>query len=652
MNLSHDDELVDEDEIRAALKPWRLDSKTFASNVSRRIESTANEGRNELHDAVTKKSELHESDWLRIAASFVPIHLLGRNVGTNITPISFAAISLGNKLFVILAFPFLCFLMVGLTILGMKRIQAAQKEQFIADFDIEQAHQATKQWWRRYGWIATLVFLSTLAAPILGWTTPLMIALVCSGFAAVSVVRTLAKQNLVERNLIGGLSVVSLCSLGQVSLTLTNHTTQILDPNLLSGVLFAGAIVISCWVRPLAWTRLGDLPALVKHDRESMMVWLVFQVTLLAGMAYILSSVVPLLSITFVVAIAAYAFYSLRFQIHWDSSKTKVAIQSMILVTLLVVFTQSYWRGVSVSDIRKHVESFDGNHSGTWDDWADAAKWLNDLGGFEHRVSLEHFQKYLERNPQMRTFTLSAVARSGLLNEGELRLFTDGKPNTVDLTDPIYANLPIIILESDYFRIAAISQNLTDTEREVLILRLMVNWRQLSSNPFDYGRLNKALRLTELLNRLDEKTSLDQRRSDVYRWLVSRQVTKRSPFRICGGFTVAEQLRESDRRATLSAISLMENYGVPREINLPQLRAYLRPNFVYDFQVYDYVPKKIAIDKLNKLPGLPQPTLTDYLQSEILLWLSILLVLLLAYATWSSPMRHDHQTKVTRPIAV
>jgi len=83
----------------------------------------------------------------------------------------------------------------------------------------------------------------------------------------------------------------------------------------------------------------------------------------------------------------------------------------------------------------------------------------------------------------------------------------------------------------------------------------------------------------------------------------------------------------------------MQTYGVPIELNVAELRSYLRPNFVYDFQPYDYVPKTIAKEKLNQISGIQPLTVFDYLQSELPLGLSILLVLLLSYATISSPVR-------------
>jgi hypothetical protein len=81
---------------------------------------------------------------------------------------------------------------------------------------------------------------------------------------------------------------------------------------------------------------------------------------------------------------------------------------------------------------------------------------------------------------------------------------------------------------------------------------------------------------------------------------------------------------------------------MPSALDLPMLRSYLRLNFLYDITAYDYVPKKVARDKLNHLSDAPSLTAMDYLGTDLPLWLSILLVLLLGYATLSSPVRRSN----------
>ncbi|MEI7460248.1 MAG: hypothetical protein WCK15_12630 [Pirellula sp.] len=73
----------------------------------------------------------------------------------------------------------------------------------------------------------------------------------------------------------------------------------------------------------------------------------------------------------------------------------------------------------------------------------------------------------------------------------------------------------------------------------------------------------------------------------------------------------------------------MATHGMPSALDLPMLRSYLRPNFFYDITAYDYVPKMFAMDKTNHLSAARPLTALDYLGTDLPLWLSILLVLLL-----------------------
>lgn len=640
MNQLNNMDLIDENEIRAALKPLRPDVAAFSSGVHRRLEMAANRLNEAQLPWMIDNSKSEQSDWLRIAASFAPIHLLSRNVESNIAPISFAAVSLGKKLVIVLAFPFLCFFMVGLTAIGILKIRAAQKGQIPSDIDTEQARRATSQWWIRYGWIAAVIFITTLVAPFLGWTTPLMIALVCSGFAAVSFVRALAKENLVERSLIGGMCVAGLGLLGQLSQTFSSHSAQVLDPNLVTGFLFAGAFMIASFVRPLAWDRPTDKYGLGKWTRVGLIAFLMINVCGLTYLAWALESYIVLIGIAIVVTAIAFVFANRRFR----PSITRLPIVGGLLISglIMAVSTQSYWRGVTASSIRTYVESFDGSQLGLWDDWTDAAKWLDETGErFDKQLVAQHFQQELDGNPQTHDWMLTAAVRSSLLSGAEMGSYSDIPADRKRLVDQQYIEQPIENLKGDYYRIAAIAvdQELSAADKDVLTHRLMVNWNQLASSDFDYDRLKSALLVTELINRLDGNVQLKQRTSDVHRWLLSNQITEPSPFRSGGGFYITQQAPDSDRRATLAAISLMETYGVPPALDLMQLRSYLRPNFLYDITAFDYVPKMIAREKLNHLSDARPLTAMGYLGTDLPLWLSILLVLLLGYATLSSPVR-------------
>ncbi len=592
MNQPNENYLIDENEIRTALKQWRLDGAAFSAGVRSRIDAASNGVSNLRRSESGVSRHQRQSEWFRVAASFAPIQLLGRNLETTVAPVSFAAISVGKKLFVVLAFPFLCFLMIGLTVIGMMRIRAIQRDQERGSVDVEQVRHATRKWWRSYGWIAAIVFMFVLIAPFLGWTLPLMIAMVGSGFAAVSLIKTLAKEKMVDRAAIGGSCVAGLALLGQLSATLaTVNSTQLLDPYLVTGVLFAGSFMIGSLIRPLAKT---------KPDAEH------------------------------------------RLNKPWFIA----GVLSGCLVMALC--SKSYWGGANSADVRQYVESFDGNGIGLWDDWADYAGWLNEAGvGFDQDTVLTRFQQDMDAHPTMRTWMLTAAARSGLIADSELLSYPDVQTERNRLTDAQRIDQPILNLKTEYFRIFALasSNDLAQTDRDVLANRLMVDWDQLASNDLDYRRLESALLISELIEKLDSETVRDRRTADVHRWLVECQVTQPRVFSNGGGFCSTMNIDDSDRQATVAAISLMEAYGIPSELDIAMLRSYLRPNVLRDLQSYNYVPRIVAKEKLERVPGLPSVTLADAMRSELPLWLAIMLVLLLAYATLSSPNRLPVSTR-------
>lgn len=196
--------------------------------------------------------------------------------------------------------------------------------------------------------------------------------------------------------------------------------------------------------------------------------------------------------------------------------------------------------------------------------------------------------------------------------------------------------------DRDYATLAAlaVSDLLTPANRDALAHRLMINWSRLRSEKSPYRVLEQALAISELLERLGSSLDRQRRTADVHRWLEEYQVTDPRPFAAGGGFTISPKLQYSDPLSTIAAISLMAEYGIPAAVDTDQLRSYLRPTFLYDFQTYRYIPKLVARERLNSLADLAPFGVADYLRSELPLWLAMLLVLLATFATFTSP---DHR---------
>ncbi len=588
MNLSERKLLIDEDEIRSALKQYRPNKDLFAENVRSRMSVGGFRLQSDCHSTSAGKKSLgiidsNRKEWIRVAASFLPVQVLS----SGINPLSFGAISLGKKVVVALAFPFLCFLMISMTVYGVVQIRLAKRNHASTNRDANEVQQATMQWWTRYRSLAAIVFALTIVATFLGWTTPIMIALVASGIAGVSMVHTLARQGLLERSAIGGASVAMLALLGQLSSSFANRNSeQVLDPLLSTGVLFGGAFSIAAllqWKRSPLTTNFGAM------------------------------------HLCFILALA-----------------------------FVTICSQSLWNKTTRSDIQEFVNSSAGMQLGTREIWEYAAQWLNETdGGFDKHFADQHLQQQLES--QHKLWWLTSAIRAGLVTGSELPMLAEMKRANREI-DPDFAQAHFTALEHDYANIVALveSGSLDSKGREVLLSRLMKTWEITVSS--DYKRLRSLVLLTELIDRLAPKFERELRKANVQRSLTERQVIKPIMFGRSGGFYSTRRSIDSDQDETLSAIELMSKYGIPPSIDIPKLNSYLRPSSLFDFHAYTFVPKMVAREKLVHLPDFPEHSALSYLKSEKMLWMSILLVILLAFATLSSPSGNASDVSVSHLV--
>jgi hypothetical protein len=91
------------------------------------------------------------------------------------------------------------------------------------------------------------------------------------------------------------------------------------------------------------------------------------------------------------------------------------------------------------------------------------------------------------------------------------------------------------------------------------------------------------------------------------------------------------------------AIELMEVYGIPENLDLNWARLFLKPIGIRRSE--DQWIAAVALDRLNHLPGVSQPTWWDLLYFESSLIASMVLVGLCVYATLSSPKRRPDTEK-------
>jgi hypothetical protein len=185
-------------------------------------------------------------------------------------------------------------------------------------------------------------------------------------------------------------------------------------------------------------------------------------------------------------------------------------------------------------------------------------------------------------------------------------------------------------------RASVLRNDLSAQERDLLEKRLHATLEALSTSPFDQcDVLETALRVTQLLDLIQRPIDRDQYRGNVHDWLRKFHSTKGGGFQLAGGFKQYLASPVGSLEATSHGVELMEIYGVPDDLDLNWLRAFLRP--------LSYRPmneKWIAaatLDRLNRLPGVTQPSWLEFLYYERSLLAAAVLVGLCIYATISSP---------------
>ena len=79
----------------------------------------------------------------------------------------------------------------------------------------------------------------------------------------------------------------------------------------------------------------------------------------------------------------------------------------------------------------------------------------------------------------------------------------------------------------------------------------------------------------------------------------------------------------------------MEIYGIPDDLDLNWVRSFLRPMWIR--QSPEKWMAAVTLDRLNRLPGVTQPTWLETMYYERSLLAAVVLVGLCIYATLSSP---------------
>jgi len=174
---------------------------------------------------------------------------------------------------------------------------------------------------------------------------------------------------------------------------------------------------------------------------------------------------------------------------------------------------------------------------------------------------------------------------------------------------------------------------LSPQDRDFLQQRLLATFDELADQRGDV--LETALRVTQLLEVIDRPVDRDRYRERVHEWLREYHSKRTFFYQIAGGFEQYEN-GSSSLQVTSYAVELMKIYGVPDDLDLNWVRSYLRPLFFRPSN--DKWIAAVTLDRLNRLPGVAQPTWLEILYHERSLIAAMVLVALCIYATLSSPI--------------
>ncbi len=584
MNTNDSNPLVDEDQIRAAVRFFDFDRETFNRGVRERVKR-GSQGQSSITRSkqLDSKTQHDRGGLLRIAASVIPFPMLNGAAAAAqgaTTPKTLAAVGGVKKALVLIALPALSLLMIAVTAVSFFRIKKSQNSENAVDADVMQSQEAVTQWWRQHGLIAGAVFALALAAGFFGWTSALLVVFIASALAATSLVVKLGKEGLVNRSAVAAYCIPVLAILGQLSqlFGMTNRTA-LLDPMLVTVTCFAGAGILALFTRPLAGQKGSP----------------------------------------------------------WTKQLRRFA--AVIVCGCFIIFGAKSIMPVSTNSMVQYVEDFDTDLLGYWRTWEVTADWLIEQEvEFDRTEVRKRFQAASDREKYKRYLFNTGVS-TGLISTRDLIENEDFVASSARLLDPSTADQAIgsVTQYSFVIDVLADAGDLTLSQREHLAKRLMVTWNENEKLYPNGNVLEDAEVITRLLVKLDQSPEFAKRQMDVHRWLSKRQVTEGARFARLGGFQNFPTVQSSDPSATENAVRLMQHYGGVEKVDVLALRSFLRPKFDFGWMKHAEMMRTSTLERLNQVPGISKPNISDYLVRDQSLWFAITLVGLCIYATMGAP---------------
>lgn len=237
----------------------------------------------------------------------------------------------------------------------------------------------------------------------------------------------------------------------------------------------------------------------------------------------------------------------------------------------------------------------------------------------------------------------NAAAQAGLMTAERWRALAAHPDEQRKLDRLLESRGPLLAPDYDEYQIHMLVATRAPTreQREALAQRIDAAWPA----PDSYDPLSKALVLVRCLDQLDLPERADAHRADVMALLVSHGWTGRSigVFRPTGGFTPdPETFQTSMPGTTHAAVVLMTRFGVPAEIDLRRVRAYLRAEsaafwLLLPEPAHLKAIQRAALLRLEQGIGIPPRAWIAALVGERILIACLLLVGLCVLAIRSAP---------------
>ena len=654
--------LVPEEDLRAALRPYRADIDEFEAGIRERIKASPEPRQDQAPET--------RSPMLRVAAAVLPWPVI---VGGKISGpgAELSSLALGPKLLGYAALPAISlFLLVGAAFFGAAKIRGIQKDNRPDIGDEKEMYEAVREWWGRHKWIALLVFAAVFIAPMIASTWLLFLLLLVSFGSLLCLLSGFAKLGVGNRLMIGQSCLMGLVFLGQAMLNpfVGLRDIHFVDQKLIGAVLFVGTLILMSLLIGSA-RRLGRFwPTIEMEGKASpwnilLCVGLVFAGVLAVVLLLLLNRPGrdhppvagayewPLFAT--LILIAAAFLITVAVLIAWSAARFRKAgasrfgvgsqwIRGLLYVSIMVpliawLTNQIYWPATPAR-IQDYVESFEKGRYAfiSWRDWEIAASWTIEAG-LEPDLSRARALLDDELSGEQHPLVLGSAFRVGLVETGQIDQLAGLAAKRQSLLPKASYRIPHQITSLNQYEWAiyalAESDQLSPQDRDFLEQRLLATIDELAGATVDV--LETALRVTQLLDVIDRPIDRDEYRERVRRWLCEFHCKKTHGHQIAGGFAQYEG-HASSLQATSHAIELMKIYGIPDDLDLNWVRSNLRP--LYFRPSNRKWIAAVTLDRLNRLPGVAGPTWLEIIYYERSLIAAMVLVAFCIYATLSSPV--------------